>query len=341
MMITRRSLLKTGALAATSAMATSCLPRATEKPPIVLGYSTWAGWWPWAIAEEEKLFAANGVNVQMRWFDGYLESIKAFGAGQIDGNSQTLNDTVSMMADAVSPPQVVLVNDNSAGNDQLIVRSGINTIKDLLGKKVAVEEGVVGDFLLSLALDKAGYSRKDVTIVPLETGAAATAFLAGQVDAAGLWAPFWLRALERPGSKALYTSKEFPGAIPDLLVVSQKLTEERPEDVQKIIKTWFDVREFMEKNPQRANEIMAKRAEVTLEELQLFADGVKFFTPQDNLKAFQPGEGMVHMPYAAKQMANFMVSVGFIPSVPDMSGLFNKQFIQAYLEEKKVAYGSV
>ena len=33
--------------------------------PIVLGYSNWAGWWPWAIAVEEKLFEKNGVNVEM------------------------------------------------------------------------------------------------------------------------------------------------------------------------------------------------------------------------------------------------------------------------------------
>jgi hypothetical protein len=31
----------------------------TEAPsdqPLVMGYSSWAGWWPWAIAEEEGLF---------------------------------------------------------------------------------------------------------------------------------------------------------------------------------------------------------------------------------------------------------------------------------------------
>ncbi|GAB4214510.1 MAG: ABC transporter substrate-binding protein [Synechococcales cyanobacterium] len=305
-----------------------------EKPPIVLGYSTWAGWWPWAIAEKEGLFAANGVNVQMRWFDGYLESIQAFAGGQIDGNSQTLNDTISFIADASSPPVVVLVNDNSAGNDKIIVREGINTIEDLLGKKVAIEEGVVDDFLLSLALAEAGYSRKDVEIVPLETGAAAAAFVAEQVDAVGAFPPFWAEALKRPGSKELISSAQFPGAIPDLLVVSQKLIDERPEDVQAIVDTWFDVRKFMEENPERATEIMAERAGITPEEMGLFADGIRFFTPEDNLEAFQPGDTMKNMPFAAEQMADFMVSVEFIPEKPDMSTLFNDQFIRTYIESQ-------
>jgi len=149
--------------------------------PIVIGYSNWAGWWPWAIAEEEGLFAKNGANVQMKWFDGYLESLQALAAGQLDGNSQTLNDTIAFAGDAVNGQVAVLVNDNSSGNDKVIVTEEIKTIQDLKGKKVAVEEGVVGDFLLSLALEKEGMSRKDVQIVPMETGAAAAAFASGKV----------------------------------------------------------------------------------------------------------------------------------------------------------------
>lgn len=33
----------------------------TAEQPIVSGYSNWAGWWPWAIAESEGLFAKHGV----------------------------------------------------------------------------------------------------------------------------------------------------------------------------------------------------------------------------------------------------------------------------------------
>ena len=165
--------------------------------PIVIGYSNWAGWWPWAIAEEEGLFAKNGANVQMKWFDGYLESLQALAAGQLDGNSQTLNDTIAFAGDAVNGQVAVLVNDNSSGNDKVIVTEEIKTIQDLKGKKVAAEEGVVGDFLLSLALEKEGMSRKDVQIVPMETGAAAAAFASGKVDAVGAFPPFWSTALKR------------------------------------------------------------------------------------------------------------------------------------------------
>lgn len=303
--------------------------------PIVLGYSSWAGWWPWAIAEEEGLFEENGANVELIWFDGYLESMQALASGQLDANSQTLNDTISFAGDAVNGMVAVLVNDNSAGNDKIIVADGVNGMADLKGKSIALEEGVVGDFLLTLALEDAGLSREDVEIKNLETGAAATAFAAGQTDAFAGWVPFWETALSREGSKELVTSKEYPGAIPDLLVVSQKLIDERPDQVQALVDTWFDILAFMEENPERAAEIMAKRASVSDQEFDKYTEGTRLFTLEDNLEAFSDGgEEMKYMPYAAQKMADFMVEVGFIPEAPDLEAILDDQFVRAYSEKQ-------
>ena len=301
-----------------------------DSQQIVIGYSNWAGWWPWAIAEEEGLFAKNNANVRMQWFDGYLESMEAFAAGQLDGNCQTLNDTIAFAGDSVNGQVVVLVNDNSAGNDKIIVSEEINDIQDLRGKKVAVEEGVVDDFLLTIALEQNGMSRDDVEIVNLETGAAAAAFVAGKTDAVGAFPPFWLTALQREGSKELISSKEFPGAIPDLLVVSQKLIDEQPDQVQALVNTWFDILDFMAENPERADEIMAKRANVSIEELQLFKQGTKIFTIEENLEAFSSGDGIKHMPTAAKRMTLFMLDVGFIEQAPDLNNIFDDRFVRSY-----------
>jgi len=304
-----------------------------DGPPVRMGYSSWAGWWPWAIAEEEGLFAANGANVELIWFDGYLESMQALAGGQLDANSQTLNDTISFVDDAVNGMVVVLVNDNSAGNDKVIAAEDIDAVAELQGRTVALEEGVVGDFMLTLALEDAGLSREDVQIQNLETGAAATAFAAGQVDGFAGWVPYWETALSREGSKTLITSEEFPGAIPDLLVVSQALIDERPDQVQALVDTWFDVLDFMDENPERSAEIMARRADVSDDEFEIYTEGTRIFTLEENLEAFEDGgEDMRYMPYAAQVMADFMVDVGFIPEVPDLESLFDDQFVQAYAD---------
>ncbi|NET30759.1 MAG: ABC transporter substrate-binding protein [Cyanothece sp. SIO1E1] len=315
-----------------STQETTPSPAAETSAPVVIGYSNWAGWWPWAIAEQEGLFAANGANVELKWFDGYLESMQALAAGQLDGNCQTLNDTISFAGDAVNGEVAVLVNDNSAGNDKIIVAAEINSLEDLKGKTIALEEGVVDDFLLTLALEENGMSREDVVIKNLETGAAAAAFAAGQVDGVGAFPPFWLTALEREGSKELISSKEFPGAIPDLLVVTQTLVDEQPEQVQALVNTWFDILKFMAANPERADEIMAERAGVSVEAFQQFKEGTKLFTIEENLEAFSPGDSMKHMPFAAERMAKFMVDVGFIPEAPELEPILDDQFVKAYAE---------
>jgi NitT/TauT family transport system substrate-binding protein len=254
--------------------------------------------------------------------------METFAAGKVDGNSQTLNDTISFLPGENGGEVVVLVNDNSSGNDQIIADASIQSVAELKGKTVAVEEGVVDDYLLSLALKDAGLSRDDVVIKGMPTDQAATAFAAGQVDAVGAFPPYTGTAMKREGARVIASSKEYPGAIPDLLTLSGDLIKERPDDVQKIVQTWWDVREFMAKNPEKSEAIMAKRAGIPTAEYEQYKDGTRFFSIEENLEAFSQGDGMQHMPYAAESMADFMVSVGFLPEKPDMSKLFDDSFIK-------------
>lgn len=299
-----------------------------------LGFSAWPGWFPWQVAQEQKIFEANKVPVNLKWFDGYLESINTLTAQQIDANSQTLNDTLSAVsggADLV----VVLVNDNSTGNDKVIVREGINTVADLKGKKVAAEEGAVDHFLLLLGIEKAGLTPEDIQFVPLETGQAAAAFVSEQVDAVAVFAPFTTQALKRPGSKELFSSKEFPGAIPDHLVFTRKFVDEHPERVQAMVNSWFATLDYIKANPDKAIEIMARRAGVSVGEYQEYAKGTQIFTVEENLKAFQPGNEMTSLMFAAEETTQFLEQAGLAKQKPDISKLFDDRFVKAYAETQK------
>ena len=299
-----------------------------------LGFSAWPGWFPWQIAQEQKIFEANQVAVDLKWFDGYLESISTLTAGQIDANSQTLGDTVNSIVGGADQV-IVLVNDNSTGNDKIIVRQGINSIADLKGKKVAAEEGTVDHFLLLLGLKKAGLSPQDIEFVPLETGKAAAAFVAGKVDATAVFAPFTTQALKLSGSKELFSSKNFPGAISDHLVFTRKFVESNPDKVQAVVNSWFATLEFMQANQEQAYSIMAQRAGVSVEEYKQYANGTKIFTIEENLKAFQPGNDMNSLQFAAQEMSKFLKEVGLAKTQPDLSKLFDDRFVKAYAEKAK------
>ncbi|TKK86960.1 aliphatic sulfonate ABC transporter substrate-binding protein [Herbidospora galbida] len=291
--------------------------------PITLGFSAWPGWFPWQVAQEQGLFEKNGVTVELKYFDSYTDSLNALATGTIDANSQTLNDTLASVAGGAQQ-SIVLVNDNSTGNDQIIAAPGIKTPADLKGKTVAAEQGTVDHYLLLLALEKAGLSEADVNFTPMLTDAAAAAFVAGQVDAVGAFAPFTSTALEREGSAAISTSADFPGAIPDHLVVTRDLLSRDEKAVQGLVNTWFDTIEWIGANRAKAVEIMAKRGGVTPAEYETYDKGTTIFTLDQNRTAFTGA-----LDQQAKLISDFLVSTKLVDAAPPLEGLFISKFVEA------------
>jgi NitT/TauT family transport system substrate-binding protein len=298
--------------------------------PIVLGYSAWPGWFPWKVAEEQGIFEQVGVDVELKWFDDYLASLTALTAGSLDGNSQTLNDTLVGIS-AGSDQVVVLVNDNSAGNDAIIVDASIDSIEDLAGRSVAAEPGVVDHFLLLQGLASVGMTEADIDFQGLPTADAAAAFSTGQFDAAGVFAPFTLQALEREGSKVLFDSSAFPGTIPDFLVLDRKVVEERPEDVQKLVDAWYATLDWIEQNPDEAVAIMAEQAGISAEEYESLAGGTRIFSADDAMASLT-GDADTDLGPVAEKVAAFLPDAGLVEEPPSLEGLFDPSFTQDYLD---------
>jgi NitT/TauT family transport system substrate-binding protein len=297
--------------------------------PIRIGYSAWPGWFPWKVAEAKGLFAKNGVNVEMVWFDDYTASISALSAGKIDGNSETTNDAISAQAGG-APRKIVLTTDNSYGNDQVIAKAGIPDAHGLIGKNVAVEFGLVDHFLLLLALQKAGVPQSAVHIKALATDKAAAAFAGGKVDSCAVFAPFTTAAMKTGLGHVIASSKEFPGAIPDHLVLSPSLVASRPADVQRIVKTWFDTLAYIQGNRTEAVAIMAKRAAVSPAEYLSYDKGTRIFSVRDNVEAFAPGSTIKHLSDSGKMMSAFLLKAGLTKTSVNVDSMLEGQFVKAY-----------
>ncbi len=321
------------ALAGLALLAAACggngaAPAGSGSEPITIGFSAWPGWFPLQVAEEKGIFEKAGVKVKLTYFESYTDSLNALNAGKLDANAQTLQDTIASIASG-SQQVVVLVNDNSTGNDQIIVRPGIASVADLKGKKVGVEEGTVDHFLLVQGLKQAGVDPKDLKLQPLLTDAAAAAFKSGQLDAVGAFAPFTTTALELPGSKALFTSKDFPGSISDHIVFRKQVISERAGDVQKVVDAWFQTLAWITANQDEAASIMAKRAGVSVADYKAYDEGTTIFTLAQNIAAFTPGSDMSHLDFAARTSAAFLKENGFITSDPSLDGLLDDTFVKA------------
>jgi NitT/TauT family transport system substrate-binding protein len=312
------------------------VPKVPGLGAVKMGYSAWTGWAPWQVTQTKDLFQPNKVDVDLQWTTDYPKSVELLNTGKLDGNNQTLAEIVTGAANGADL-LVVLTTDNSTGADKIIVSNKIKSIRDLKGKKVAVERGGVDHFLLAQALKKAGMAFKDITLVSLETGKAAAAFAAGQVDAAAVYAPFTTTALKREGSRELFSSSNFPGSISDHLVFNRKFVNAHPEKVQAIVDSWFETLAYIntKKNKDEVNEIMAKRLGGSVAEYKDSLDGAKMFSVEDNLEAFGSGNDNTYLSNTAADMGKFLFENGIIKTKVDTSKIFDDRFVKAYAAKKQ------
>ncbi len=256
---------------------------------VKVGLSDWPGWVAWYVAEQKGYFKKYGAKVELVWFPNYTDSIQALSAGKLDANSQTWSDSMAPLAAGV-PLKLILVNDNSAGNDALMVKPAIKSFADLKGKTIALEQFSISHFVLVTALARNGMTPADVKVVNLTAGDAAAAFLSGRVDAAVVWNP-WVNQIQLSGKgHALFTSRDMPGLIPDALVAQQKAINDKVKrkDFIGMIKAWFDAVKFIEAHPEEAAKIMSKIVGLDAKEYKTFLPGTRFFHEADNLEAFGP-----------------------------------------------------
>lgn len=316
-----------GGTATTDAPADGDAPE-TSGETLTIGYSAWPGWFPLAVADELGLFEEHGLDVDLRFFADYISSLDAMAAGELDANTQTLNDT--MFAVAAGGDQVIVVtNDNSTGNDAIICDESITSIEDLEGKTIAAEAGVVDHFLLLQGLASVGLTEDDIDFRGVLTDAAAAGFAGGEFDCVGVFAPFTLTALERPGSHVVFDSSDFPGTISDHIVVPSSLIEERPGDVQALVDVWYETLAYLDEHPDEATAIMAGVAELSVEDYESFAAGTTLFTVDDALAAFEDGDDTTSLQYTAQLINPFLVESGLTQEEADLDGLFDPSFTQA------------
>ena len=180
---------------------------------LTIGYSAWPGWFPLAVAEKKGFFTAAGLKVDLKYFIDYTASLDALVAGKLDVNAQTLNDTIFAVASGAKQ-KVVVVNDNSTGNDEIICDASVASIKDLAGKTVAAEAGVVDHFLLLQGLATVKLTEKDIKFKGVKTDAAAAAFAGGNSIALGCSRPSRCKPSNGRIRRSCSARKTFRGPFP-------------------------------------------------------------------------------------------------------------------------------
>ncbi|MDB6060980.1 MAG: hypothetical protein JWM78_1083 [Verrucomicrobiaceae bacterium] len=280
----------------------------TWAAPLKIGYSDWPGFVAWQIAIDKGWFKEAGVDVQFEWFD-YSASLDAFSAGKIDAVGVTNGDVLVIGANGAKSV-ITLINDYSNGNDMVIAKSGLHSIKDLKGKKVGVEMGLVDHLLLLNALEKNGMKESDVTLVNAPTNELPQVLASGDVDAVSVWQPNSNIALKlSPGSISVYNSSDEPGLIYDALTVSPSSLSNRRADWQKVSKVWYRIVSYIYDPATHADavKIMSARVGIKPQDYEPLLKGTKILTLPEAKQAFVKADGFKSIYGSSKTVDQFNI----------------------------------
>lgn len=291
-----------------AAPAPSAAPTGGSGGGLKIAYSDWPGWVAWEVAIQKGWFKEAGVDVEFKWFE-YVPSMEAFSAGKVDAVSMTNGD--ALVTGATGGKSVsIIINDYSNGNDMIVAKPGINSVAQLKGKTVGVEVGFVDHLLLLHALKSANMKESDVTLKNVKTDETPQALKSGDVDAVGCWQPSSGAALkEVPGSKAIFTSKDVPGLIYDMLAVSPKSLAEHRADWVKVAKVWDRVAKFVndDKNLDEAAKIMSARVGLTPEQYKGLMKGTHIMGLEEAKKHWAKADGLTSVYGSNKIVDEFNV----------------------------------
>ena len=297
-------------------------PVAAQGTVVNIGISGWTGFAPLTLAKEAGIFKKNGLDVNIRKIPQASRHL-AIQSGDIQCAATTVETWIAWNANGVATRQLFQL-DKSYGADGMAVRGNIASIKDLKGKTVAASApGTAPFFTLAWFLRENGMSIKDVTVVNMEPGPAAQAFVAGQNDAAMTYEPFLSTVRNNPqAGKIIATTLDYP-MVMDTFGCTPAFISANEKAVKALADSYFEALEMIAKEPAKAFEIMGADVKQTGEQ---FAASAKFLRWQDRAanKAFFAGP---HAEFSAKA-ADLLLELGIIKQKPDMAALADTRFIQ-------------
>lgn len=253
-----------------------------------LGMTTWVGYGPMFLARDKGFFKENGLDVDLQIIEDASLYMAAVAAGKLDGNASTIDEIMKYRSPDFCFKAVVALDD-SHGGDGVLVQKDVNSLKDLKGKAVGMNEGSVSQFWFNILLKREGMTEKDLEITNMTADDAAAAFIAGQIPAAVTWEPHLTLVRTKDQGKVLIDSSATPGLIVDVVSLTCDYIDKNPKDVEAFVKGLYKAVDFIKTNPDEAYAIMAKGVGGYLEKPEDFAaaaKGVNFYDQARNIEFF-------------------------------------------------------
>ncbi|WP_420768630.1 aliphatic sulfonate ABC transporter substrate-binding protein [Parageobacillus thermoglucosidasius] len=214
--------------------------------------------------ELQKELEKEGYKVTWSEFNTGSSILEALNAGSIDFAGA--GDIPSIFAlEKGSNFNYIASEPSSPSSEGILVRkdSGIQSLEDLKGKRIAFNKASIAQYLLTKALDSAGLSMDDVEPVYLNPPEASIAFEQGEVDAWVVWDPYMTVA----ESKGHIILKDATGIVPyrTFYFSTPEITKEHPEIVKKFVEHLSNIGKQINHDPTEAAALLQKATNIPAE----------------------------------------------------------------------------
>jgi NitT/TauT family transport system substrate-binding protein len=292
-------------------------------PPLRIVYDSWPGFYPLVIAKEKGFFAQQGVEVEIIYTKNALDALPQFNDHKYDGITIALG---SILTSSVHNPEIsiILACDVSDGGDAVLANPTISSIRDLKGKRIGTRIGSFGELFITKMLDSEGMTADDIFFSDADGDEVIQQIKNGQIDAGNAWEPF-LSQGKKNGFNVLFSSKNIPGLIPDIIAIHRDILKERSQDIRAFVKAWFQGVNFWKKYPEDAKKIIAKNLNLETDSISL--EGIKLLDLEDNRQAFTPGNTTESLKYTTELYIHFFTKKGMLNNPPNAENLLDSSFL--------------
>jgi len=335
-----KSTLKIAALVAALALAQGV--QAADKIKMTMGWQPTMNGARFFLAEAQGLFEKEGLDVNLIRFNAGPPFFAAFQSGSIDVGFIGIPPAVTAIAQGIAV-KVVAIENEAGGAEGLVARkdSGIRSLKDLRGKKVATRRGSSAYSALLAGLSTVGMTQADIQLIDLDVSALIPAFDKGDIHAAWYWEP-WMGLLKRRDGVLIVTDRDIKMPVGIVWVARSQWLQGNAEAMQRLLRVLDIAAVRIREQPREAAVLVAKKLELTEEHVyEVFTKGATWPSNAESMSDNYVFSMSPRMIAARKGItgvmtdnANFQKNASVIQAVPDYTKAVDSAALQAYTKQK-------
>jgi len=259
------------------------------------------------------LLKPEGIDLELVMFPSLVQRMQAVASGDVDIGNGGLSATMQVATKGF--PMQVLAN-GCDGGWMVLAQPSINSFKDLVGKKIAVQNGSIGLVSLNWKLKQEGVYGK-VEMAFMDNQDQPIPLMRGDVAAICCFEPYAALAELNGWGKRLWVPYDSPMGKTNLgFVASVNFTKKEPDLTKKMVAAHVKATKEMASNPTTAIETTIKQFKMTREVAELSTKNL-FFSADS-------GAGFVS---GLKALAKMMMDDKMLENEPDWSQFLNLGYV--------------